>query len=140
MYVINLITLVDIIVKVISHYGIFNYPVPTNVESTHLLHPCPPSSIVSARRSAEFQALFTQPEIFQSLGFTTLTVPCLTFDFAIDSTAEIMGTQVIIECRCRVAAREVKFCSRLWSAVSMFGLQLKPLLKHDLFQPGHLRF
>lgn len=40
------------------------------------------------------QALFTQPEVFESLGFTTLTEPCLVNDFFVDSTAEIMGTQV----------------------------------------------
>ncbi|CAM9196585.1 unnamed protein product [Laminaria digitata] len=39
-------------------------------------------------------AILTQPEVFESLGFTTLTEPCLVLDFVIDDTAEIMGTQV----------------------------------------------
>ena len=42
--------------------------------------------------------MFTQPEIFTSLGFagseSSLTDACLTYDFAVDSQAEIMGTQV----------------------------------------------
>lgn len=57
-------------------------------------------------------ALFTQPEIFQSLGFTTLTVPCLTFEFAIDSTAEIMGTQAQRAAGCQ---EECALCADLTS-------------------------
>ena len=47
------------------------------------------------------KAVVTQPEIFTSLGFTgsesSLTDPCLTYNFAVDSQAEIMGTQVNFE-------------------------------------------
>lgn len=48
------------------------------------------------------QALVDDPGVFEDLGFTadsgsSLNDPCLTFDFVVDSTAEIMGTQV---CHC----------------------------------------
>lgn len=45
------------------------------------------------------QAIVDGTEIFESLGFTagsgsSLGAPCLTFDFIVDDSAEIMGTQV----------------------------------------------
>ena len=53
----------------------------------------PPISLVPVHRSTFLQARYTQPEVFESLGFTTLTEPCLVYDFAVDTTAEIMGTR-----------------------------------------------
>lgn len=45
-----------------------------------------------------YQAIVDDPEIFESLGFcgsgSSLGATCLTFDFFVDDTAEIMGTQV----------------------------------------------
>lgn len=44
------------------------------------------------------QAIVDDPEVFQSLGFcgsgSALGATCLTIDFFVDDTAEIMGTQV----------------------------------------------
>lgn len=43
------------------------------------------------------QAIVDAPEEFESLGFTggaTLNEPCLTVDFFIDDTADIMGPEV----------------------------------------------
>lgn len=47
------------------------------------------------------QALVDDPEVFERLGFTggsgsSLIDPCLSLDFFVDDTAEIMGTQVCV--------------------------------------------
>lgn len=47
----------------------------------------------------ETQALVDEPSIFEDLGFIApegsfLGEPCIAVNFAVDSTAEIMGTQV----------------------------------------------
>lgn len=47
-----------------------------------------------------FAALVDQPEMFESLGFSTDPTPCLEFLFAIDTIAEIMGTQDLRSADC----------------------------------------
>lgn len=45
------------------------------------------------------KSIVDRPELFEELGFSadeglSLASPCLTYNFAVDYTAEIMGTQV----------------------------------------------
>lgn len=61
-----------------------------------LLIPVPPSPLFVLY---SYQAIVDNPELFESVGITggsgsSLSDPCLIYDFNIDLTAEVMGTQV----------------------------------------------
>lgn len=74
-----------------------------HVRLIHVLYRPPPLF-------ADLQALVDNPSIFEDLGFIApegsfMADPCISQDFTVDSTAEIMGTQVS---QCRDVAACIK--------------------------------